>query len=108
MKSYREGSVDVLVLSGRFDAHASLDAAKWLNDHVVPGRVAVDLSDVNFIDSSGIGALVLGMKRCRAQGGDVRLFGLRQPVQIIFELTRLDRAFEIYASRDAALAAFGQ
>jgi anti-sigma B factor antagonist len=49
--------------------------------------------------------LVQGMKRCREKEGDLRLSELQQPVRMIFELTRLDRAFEIFNSeRDAILA----
>ena len=51
--------------------------------------------------------LVQGMKRCRERDGDLRLCALQQPVRMIFELTRLDRAFEIYQSEEDAVQAFG-
>jgi anti-sigma B factor antagonist len=47
------------------------------------------------------------MKRAREKDGDVRLVGLPESVSIIFELTRLDRAFEIHPTVDAAIASYG-
>jgi anti-sigma B factor antagonist len=70
-------------------------------------RLVVDLSDVVLVDSSGLAALVGGMKQARQGGGDLMLAGLQATVRIIFELTRLDRAFDIANDRDAAIAAFG-
>jgi anti-sigma B factor antagonist len=64
--------------------------------------IILDLSDVTFVDSSALAVIVRGMKRCRERSGDLILCGLRQPVRIIFELTRMDRAFRIYDSAEAA------
>ena len=46
------------------------------------------------------------MKHCQQKGGNLHLYGLQQSVRIIFELTRLDRAFEIYNEEDEAINAF--
>jgi anti-sigma B factor antagonist len=48
------------------------------------------------------------MKHCRSAGGDLHLCELRQPLRVIFELTRLDRAFAIFGAEAEALAAFRQ
>ena len=53
-----------------------------------------------------LSALVEGMKRSRQLEGDLRLCNLQQPVRMIFELTRLDRAFEIFSSEEEAIQAF--
>lgn len=66
------------------------------------------MTSVSFVDSTALAALVQGMKHSRQQGGDLRLCGLGQSVRIIFELTRLDRAFEIYAKPKEAIASFQQ
>ena len=71
-----------------------------------PAKVVVDLSDVSFLDSTALSTLVQGLKRSRELNGDVRLCGLHQPVRMIFELTRLDKAFEIYISQEDAIEAF--
>ena len=98
----------VVELGGRFDAHEVPEVRKQLENARSSGngRVVVNLLGVNFIDSSGLASLVQGMKHCREAGGDLYLSNLRQPVRIIFELTRLDRAFEIYSSEEEAVRSF--
>lgn len=71
-----------------------------------PARVIVDLSRVDFVDSTALATLVGGMKRARQGGGDLRLCAPQPPVRMIFELTRLDKAFEIFPQAQDALAAF--
>jgi len=67
----------------------------------------MDLSEVNFVDSSALAVMVRTMKHCRERNGDLLLCGLRQPVRIIFELTRMDRAFRIVDELGDARAAVG-
>ena len=100
----------VLRLGGRFDAHEVPDVRKALGEMTAQGnnKLIVSLAEVNFIDSSGLASLVQGMKHCRSAGGDLYLCALRQPVQVIFELTRLDRAFAVFADEAEAVAAFLQ
>ena len=59
----------------------------------------------SFVDSSALALLVKGMKHCRQGGGDLALCSLQQPVKVIFELTRLDKAFGIYSTQDEAIQA---
>ncbi|HEX5688770.1 MAG TPA: STAS domain-containing protein, partial [Roseiflexaceae bacterium] len=92
-------------ISGRFDAHVAPEVKNLLERADTPARVVANLSAVNFIDSTALATLVSAMKRCRQKGGDLHLFGLQKPVRIIFELTKLDRAFELFDSEDAALDA---
>lgn len=69
----------------------------------VDGRIVLDLSQVDFLDSSGLGAVVAAMKLL---GPDRRLeiSGLTPTVQKVFRLTRMDSVFKIHANRDAATA----
>ena len=69
-------------------------------------KVAVDMTQVDFMDSTVIGLFVWGMKNLREVGGDFRLFGLMETVRKIFEITHLDRAFEILPSESEALASY--
>lgn len=59
-------------------------------------RILVNLEEVSFVDSSGLGALVAALKSARSVGGDLYLCGLNKQVKMVFELTSMDRAFEIY------------
>jgi len=66
--------------------------------------VVIDFARSPYIDSSGLGALVSLGKRLRDAGGDLRLAGLNDDLRTLFELTRLDALFPLFASRDDALA----
>lgn len=102
------GSIAILQLKGRFDAHEVLPVTAWLQAQTESGhaQLIVNLEGVNFIDSTALSILVRGLKHCRESGGDLRLCCLQQPVRVIFELTRLDKAFSIHASQDQAEASF--
>jgi anti-sigma B factor antagonist len=65
--------------------------------------VVVDFSTAGYIDSSGLGALVSLSRRLREAGGDLRLVGLNDELRTLFELTRLDALFPLYASCTDAL-----
>lgn len=71
-------------------------------------RLVVDLEDVNFIDSSGLGALVTALKtvKLRNTDGDVRLANVRPPVVALLEIIRLHRVFSSYPSVDLAAQSF--
>jgi anti-sigma B factor antagonist len=67
--------------------------------------VVADFSTAGYIDSSGLGALVSLSRRLRDTGGDLRLVGLNDDLRSLFELTRLDALFPLYATRADALGA---
>jgi anti-sigma B factor antagonist len=69
-------------------------------------RLVFDMGQVEFVDSSIIGALVGLLRRARAAGGDVKLAGLHPDVEMIFELTRLQRVFRILPSVEEAVEDF--
>lgn len=62
--------------------------------------VLIDLKDVTFMDSSGLGALVSILKMVRVAGGKLFICSVNQQVKILFELTSMDRVFKIFANRD--------
>ena len=66
--------------------------------------VVVDFTKSPYIDSSGLGALVSLGKRLRELGGDLRLAGLNDDLRTLFDLTRLDSLFPLYATRADAFA----
>lgn len=96
-------------LSGRFDAHQVPRIQKEIDAALAGGAntVIMDLTDVNFVDSSALAVMVRTMKHCRERNGEIVLCGLRQPVRIIFELTRMDKAFRIFNNLGDARNAFG-
>ena len=62
--------------------------------------VLVDFQDVTFMDSSGLGALVLALKTVRAAGGKLFICAVNEQIKMLFELTSMDRVFEIHANRE--------
>ena len=69
-------------------------------------RFVIDFTSTAYIDSSGLGALVSMSKRVRQAGGDLRLAGLNEDLRSLFELTKLDTLFAIFATPAEALAGF--
>ena len=71
-------------------------------------RLVVDMSEVSFIDSSGLGALVSALKALKTQerNGDIRLASVQQPVVALLEIIRLQRVFSSYPSVDQAVGSF--
>ncbi|WP_019505076.1 STAS domain-containing protein [Pleurocapsa sp. PCC 7319] len=61
--------------------------------------VLVNLQDITFMNSSGMGALVATLKAVKAAGGELALCSLSDQVRIIFELSRMDRIFQVYGDR---------
>jgi anti-sigma B factor antagonist len=70
-----------------------------------PGRIVIDLEDLEYISSSGIGLLVSILRRCRQGGVGMGLCNLRPEIQELFKLTRLNQVFEIHENRAAAMKA---
>lgn len=67
-----------------------------------PDRILVDLAQVDFIDSSGLGAIVAAMKQV-GPGKSFELASLSSTVQKVFKLTRMDTVFSIHTNVDTAL-----
>ncbi len=93
----------------RLDAHNSQELKEHLLKLLENGSKALvlDLSEVRFVDSSGLGALLAGHKNAGLRESRFALAGVQARVQSMFELTRLHRVFEIHPSVDDALAGAG-
>ncbi|MGJ0506006.1 MAG: STAS domain-containing protein [Methylocystis sp.] len=102
----QNGQIVVAVREERLDAHNSGELKdRFLRLLEEGGRhLVVDLSSVNFIDSSGLGALLSGYKNASQRGGSLVLAGPQPRVRAMFELTRLNRVFDIYPRLQEALA----
>ena len=69
-------------------------------------KIVVDVTECEFIDSTFLGSLVVSLKRITASGGDLRLVGFQPVVNSMFQLTRLDRVFESFFTREEAIKSF--
>src|ERR1700694_2695844 len=90
--------LNVLPLEGEIDLHVSPRIAVSLAQIAQrkQRQVVVDLSRVNYIDSSGLAVLIEGMQNVEEYGGKFALAGLQETVRSIFELARLDQVFQIF------------
>jgi anti-sigma B factor antagonist len=106
LKVSKERGVCLVMACGELDAATASEFNAKLDGLLTGGKqkVVVDLKDTGFIDSSGLATLVRAFKHARASGGSLVLAGLQPAVRKVFELTRLDKAFDIYRDSGEALA----
>ena len=96
----------ILELDGEIDMKCSVklkDTFKEIYWHK-PSMIVVDMTDVKFMDSSGLATLVGALKWCRQNDSKLRLAGLVQDVRSIFEICRLETVFQICDSQAEALS----
>ncbi len=100
--------VNVIEIIGRLEA-ANRDALKKaVEAHLAEAQTKflLDLGQLDFIDSSGLGCLVSCLRSADRAGGALKIVALQDYVAKLFETTRLDRVFEVFAERSQALKTF--
>ena len=99
-------SPHVVPLRGEIDLHVSRGIELSLAGVTArrPGHIVVDLTEVTFVDSSGLAVLIHGMQDVQQYGGKFAIIGLQENVRPIFEIARLDQVFQIFQTLDDALA----
>ncbi|MBN3906528.1 MAG: STAS domain-containing protein [Nostoc sp. NMS1] len=95
-------SVQVLELSGILDGVRGNELRREVNDLMANGAdiLLLDLKEVKFIDSSGLGALVSAMQTTRNANGKLFVCSISDQVRMLFELTKMDRVFKTFADQD--------
>ena len=100
---------DVLIvrpLEKRIDASTAAEFKQKMGEWIDSGnrRIVLNLSEVDFIDSSGLGAIISGFKKI-GNDGNLVICTVKESVMSLFRLTRMNRVFDIYASETEALDA---
>lgn len=97
----------VLAVTGEVDVYTAPRLREKLVELVSQGKhqIVVDLEGVDFLDSTGLGVLVGGLKRLRSHEGELSLVCTRQRILKVFEITGLTKVFSIFDSVDEAVAA---
>ena len=98
----------LIVSTPRMDLDASnADDFKKSTADLIEGQpsVIIDLSNIGFMDSAGLGAILSMFKKVRAEGGQFRAFGLSDEVKALFDLIRIRRLFEIHPDKESAIQA---
>ena len=100
------GTITVLAVRGEVDVYTAPRLREKLVELVSQGKhnIVVDLEAVDFLDSTGLGVLVGGLKRLRSHDGDLSLVCTQHRILKVFEITGLTKVFTIHESVDAAVA----
>jgi anti-sigma B factor antagonist len=94
----RADGVAVLQLVGKLNMVSAGPLRKQIADLVEQGhsRVAIDLGEMEFLDSSGLGALISGLKSTRQAGGDLRIAAPNEQARLVLSLTGMERVLPPY------------
>ena len=104
----RNGAAVVRPLGARVDLQVAGEFRTALLKLIEVGqyRLVVDMGDVHFVDSSGLGAIISGLKLARQAGGDLRIACANQQVLVVLDLTSLNQVLQPYPSVQEALTDF--
>ncbi len=104
----RNGRITVIQLTGELDAYTSARFREVMVDAIESGgeNVVVSMAEVQYIDSSGLGALVGGLKRSSERNGRVVIVCAQPQVRKVFEITGLEKVFPLYSTEEEAIGAF--
>jgi anti-sigma B factor antagonist len=107
-KVTKQGGYAVVHLAGDVDLSCSPEARKTILDALLGAQhTLVDLSQVSYIDSSGVASLVEGYQTAKKKGLRFGLVGVSEPAMSVLELARLDKVFPIHASVEDRLGQDG-
>ena len=103
---FQKGSTLVFKLTGDLDSFSVAILKERMNRNFETGNysLVIDLSNVEFMDSAGLGQLVAGLKYCIHNGGDLVLVGINDTIRELLRITKLDTVFKVYQSEEDALA----
>ena len=104
---YAKDGIEVIDVQGEIDMYTAPRLRELVIDLVSKGhyQLVVNLDKVGFLDSTGLGVLVGGLRRVRAHDGSLDLVCTREPILKIFRITGLTKVFGIYQTVDQAIAA---
>jgi anti-anti-sigma factor len=110
VETRKKGEVVILDLKGRLTAGLGDQILRESVDELLAEgwkRILLNLSEVSFLDSAGLGELVAGLKTAKRFGAELKLLNVGERVHSSLYMARLLPVFEIYASEAEALAHFG-
>lgn len=109
IKQVDKDGVVVCYLSGEIDINTSPQAKKIFDKLITSRkeRIVLNFRDVNYVDSSGLATLVEMLKGLKNYGGKLKLSNLSAKVKGLFEITKLEKLFDIASEEEEAVKAFG-
>lgn len=105
-----KGEVVVLDIAGEIDLYNAPEIKDIINKLIEEKQynVVINLEQVSYIDSSGIGALISSLSNLKKYQGGLKIINVYASVRKVFELTKLTSFFEIYENEDEAVNAFNK
>ena len=103
-----KGGIAIFRMSGDIDINTSPDVKRSFDRAISAkkNKVVINLKDVGYVDSSGLATLVEILKNLRGYGGKLKLTNLSGKVKGLFEITKLDKLFEILPEEQDAVVSF--
>lgn len=101
-----QDGVAIVILTGNLDTNTAPQAQQAL-DQIVDGgghKIVVDFTSLDYISSAGLRVLLATAKRLGGVGGTLRMFGLNETVEEVFEISGFSTIFNVYDSEGSALA----
>lgn len=103
----QQNQIAVVQLKGKLDLLSAATVKQKLTDAISQhAKLVVNLQNVEFIDSSGLGALIGGLKAARVAGGDLRIAAPSEQARYILQVSTLDRVLHPYPSIEEALSGY--
>ena len=108
LKISKIGDVVTIILEGRIDANVAPDIEQKMRSLISEGscKLVADLSEVMFISSAGLRALITALKEAKRKKGDLRLAGVKGHVLEVFDITGFSSIFKIYANAEESVGSF--
>jgi anti-sigma B factor antagonist len=105
-----DSRVKIIEPVGIIDSTQADSFRQQVDDALAAGadKLLIDLSNISFVDSSGLGALVMVLKKVRAAGKEMFVCSINDQVRMLFELTSMDRVFAVLPDRAAFDAKFAE
>ncbi|TGL72382.1 STAS domain-containing protein [Leptospira jelokensis] len=102
LKLNTTGKIKTIEIAGKFDIESTEEFESIFNKLVEssPNIVSIEMSRLDYIDSSGIGSLIKSLNSLKNKKGKLLLVGMKPMIQNVFKLAKLDMFFEIMSSND--------
>ncbi len=107
LETRHENGHTIIEVGGEVDVYTAPKLRDRISELVADGNynILIDMENVEFLDSTGLGVLVGGLKKLRAHDGSMQLICTQERLLKIFRITQLAKVFAIHASQADALAA---
>jgi anti-sigma B factor antagonist len=108
VKIESKNGLTICYIDGEIDINSSPDIKRAFDKlmvHKTP-KIVINLAKVGYVDSSGLATLVEILKNMKSYGGRMRLVSMSSKIKSLFEITKLEKLFEIMADEAEAIATF--